>query len=196
MTTQGSFAFENISLSSSVVELKADGFYFNEVKNENSAARLPLYALADLSGKTSLNVNILTTLEKSRVEYLMDNGSSFSGAKQQAESEILKIFGIEMPDIASPENLDITLAGDGNAVLLAISLILQGNLPVAGLSELLADVGRDIREDGSLDSLALGNTLVNNATYLDPVTVRQNLEERYAGLDADVTIPDFEKYVQ
>ncbi|NOY37156.1 MAG: hypothetical protein GXO83_06235, partial [Chlorobi bacterium] len=29
-----------------------------------------------------------------------------------------------------------------------------------------------------------------------PVTVRQNLEERYAGLDADVTIPDFEKYVQ
>ena len=192
----GSFDFDKISLSSSIVALKADGFYFDEIRNENAAARLSLYALADISGKTSLNVNILTTLEKSRVEYLIDNGSSFSEAKQQAEAEILKIFEIGKSDIGQPEDLDITHAGDGNAVLLAISLILQGNLSVAALSELLAGIGQDVREDGNLDSLALGNTLVNNATYLNAGTIRQNLEKKYAALGTDVTIPNFEKYIQ
>ena len=43
------------------------GFYFNEISNSLSEAQLTLFALSNLSGKTSLNVNILTHLEKNRI---------------------------------------------------------------------------------------------------------------------------------
>ena len=46
------------------------------------------------------------------------------------------------------EYLDISQPGDKNAILLAISVILQGYLSVAELSELLANITTDIREDG------------------------------------------------
>ena len=61
---QGTFEITNVELASHYVELKADGFYFNEVTNKNSTSQLTLFALSDLSDKTSLNVNILSTLEK------------------------------------------------------------------------------------------------------------------------------------
>jgi len=47
----GSFEIKNIDLSSTLVELKANGYYFNEVSGETSAPGLTLYALADLSNR-------------------------------------------------------------------------------------------------------------------------------------------------
>jgi hypothetical protein len=55
---KGTFELTNIELSSNFVELKADGFYFNEVTNCNSVAPLTLYVLSDLTDKTILNVNV------------------------------------------------------------------------------------------------------------------------------------------
>ena len=60
----GRFAVANVQLESPFVELRANGFYFNEVSNEISDAQLTLYALSNLTGKSSLNVNIITHLEK------------------------------------------------------------------------------------------------------------------------------------
>lgn len=195
LDNRGTFEIRNVDLASQYVELKADGFYFNEVNNSNSTSRLTLFALSDLSNKNSLNVNILSNLEKSRVEYLVSNGVSFSDAKNQAQSEILSIFGISEHDISESEQLDITKTGDENAILLAVSAIVQGHLSVSDLSEFLANISTDIREDGQLNSQSLGTKLINNAKLIKLDSIRENLESRYQELGMNITIPDFEKYV-
>lgn len=177
------------------IELKANGFYFNEIANENSPAQLTLFALADVAETSDINVNVLSNLEKNRVQYLVSNGTNFREAKQQAQAEILSIFEMDNDNIADSERLDISKSGDGNAALLAASVILQGHLPVSGLSELLADISTDIREDGVLNSAQLGTALINNARTIDLEEIRQNLENKYENMGLTPTVPDFEKYV-
>lgn len=191
----GTFEVKNINLISQYVLLKADGFYFNEVTNESSTAQLTLYALSDLTNKTDLNVNVLSTLEKGRTEYLISNGKSFTEAKKQAQAEILNIFEINKKDMTKSEELDISKPGDDNAILLAVSSVFQGYLSVAELSELIANIGIDIREDGILNDQALGEKLIFNANKLYPDQIRKNLEDRYKFFNMVVTIPDFEKYI-
>jgi hypothetical protein len=193
---KGTFEIKNVDFASVFVDLKADGYYFNEIENKSSNAQLTLYALSDITDSTNLNVNILTTLERSRIYYLISNGSTFSDAKRQAQAEFLKIFEIQKPDINMSEYLDISLQGDDNAILLAISAIVQGYLAVAEMSELVANMSTDMREDGILNSNTLGETLINNASILKTSEIRSNLENRYESLGINASIPDFEKYVK
>jgi hypothetical protein len=93
------------------------------------------------------------------------------------------------------ESLDISKSGDENAILLAISVILQGYSSVSDLSELLANVNTDIRTDGVLNSQTLGSTLINNARGIKPDQIRKNLESRYETLGMVVKVPDFEKHI-
>jgi hypothetical protein len=195
LDNKGTFEIKNVELSSQYVELKADGFYFNEIKNENSSAQLTLYAFSDLTNKSSLNVNVLSNLEKNRVDYLISNGSSFADAKNQAQNEILSIFEISKSNMLESEQLDITKSGDDNAILLAVSVILQGYLTVSDLSELLANISTDIREDGILNSQSIGSKLINNAQMINLDNVRQNLESKYEEFGLVIIVPDFEKYV-
>ena len=181
------------------VELSAVGYYFNEVSGSLSTAPLTLQALSDLNDNSSVNVNLMTHLEKKRVEYLIDAGSSFTAAKTQAQAEIMKIFNIENVSLGSSETLDISKSGAGNAVLLAISALLQSDKTEAELTELLSTINTDIRTDGTLDSNTTKATLATAMEYLktrhiDNVTVRDNIEDRYSNLGVSATIPAFESY--
>ena len=193
---KGSFKLSDIEFSSQFVELKADGFYFDEVDNESSSAQLTLYALSDLTDRSILNVNILSSLEKARVEYLISNGNPFDEAKSQSQKEILKIFEVESTDLPVSEVMDISSEGEGNAILLAISVILQGYLSVAELSEFLANISTDIKEDGVLNSDILGEKLINNARLIKAEEIIKNLEERYASMGLTITVPSFEFYLE
>jgi hypothetical protein len=190
------FELQNVSFLSPYVLLIANGYYFNEITNQNSTAQVTLNALSDITDKSTVNVNILSNLEKNRIEYLVSKGSSFSEAKIQAEGEVLAIFSVSKPDISDFEALDISKGGDNNAILLAISLIIQGFRTEAEMSDLMANISTDIRQDGKLDSETLGSMLVNDARLLDLAKIRTSLESRYANLGMQVTIPDFEKYVK
>jgi hypothetical protein len=141
-----------VQLESPYAELRATGFYFNEVSGNASDAQLTLYALSDLTNKNTVNINIISHLEKNRINLLMsgDNPKTFAEAKLQALAEVLTIFDFDASGVSSSELLDITQAGDGNAKLLAISAILQGNQSVAQMSELLANISTDISSDGVL----------------------------------------------
>lgn len=191
----GSFQFGNIRLQTRYVKFKADGFYFNEITNRNSAAPVSLYALSDISDKSTVNVNLISTLEVQRTEYLIEQGYTFKEAKKQAQEEVLKIFFVEKPNMSDSELLDITKSGDENAILLAATAILQGFRTEAELSQLLADISSDIRTDGVLSNPELGSLLVNDAVILNLPSIRNNLEKRYAASGIQVAIPDFEKYV-
>ena len=181
------------------VELSAVGYYFNEVSGSLSTAPLTLQALSDLNDNSSVNVNLMTHLEKKRVEYLIDAGSTFTAAKTQAQAEIMKIFNIENVSLGSSETLDISKSGDGNAVLLAISAILQSDKTEAELTELLSTINTDIRTDGTLDSTTTKATLVTAMEYLKTrhianTSIRTNIESRYSNLGVSATIPAFESY--
>ncbi len=192
----GSFSIKG-TLTNKIVELAADGFYFNEVSGSLSSAKLSLQAFSDLTDSSSVNVNLMTHLEKKRVEYLMDNSKmTFAAAKTQAQTEILKIFNIDNVTLGNSETLDISKSGDGNAVLLAISAILQSDKTEAELTELLSTINTDIRTDGTLDSTNTKATLVTAMDYLKSrrSTIRTNIESRYSNLGISATIPAFESY--
>jgi hypothetical protein len=193
---KGSFEFGNIELVSNFVSLRADGFYFNETFGEQSTSQITLYALSDVSDKTTFNANVLSHLEKPRVEYLISEGIVFSEAKSQAQSEILEIFNINTSLTESSEVLDISQDGDNNAILLATSLILQGYRTEGELTELLANMSTDLREDGVLSSNSTGSQLINHAIYLDTTSIRNNLDDRYSDLGVNAEIPNFEKYIR
>jgi len=192
---QGSFELSNVQLTSTFVEIKASGFYFNEVTGKISISQLTLYALADITNNNTLNVNIISTLEKGRVENLVAAGLSFANAKKKALAEILSIFSLSKSDIQSSEMLDLNKSGDDNAILLAISSILQGYRSEAELSELLANMSSDFSTDGKLDSETIGTALISHAKYLNPAKIRENLEKRYQEVGATAQIPAFEKYI-
>jgi hypothetical protein len=190
----GRFAVANVQLESPYVELRATGFYFNEVANEISDAQLTLFALSNLTGKTSLNVNILTHLEKNRMVTLMsgENPKTFAQAKLQAQEEVLAIFDYSRANVPESELLDISQDGAANAKLLAMSAIIQGDLTVGQMSQLLANISTDIASDGTLDDTNLRNTLIENSKNLDMAEVRSNIVAHYTSLGISATIPDFE----
>ena len=63
----GLFEFNNIELASNFVELLSMGFYFNEVTGKISDAPISLTSLSNVKDRNSINVNVLTHLEKSRI---------------------------------------------------------------------------------------------------------------------------------
>lgn len=191
----GYFQVPDIQLESKYISLKADGFYYNEVAGKLSVSQITLYALSDITDKASINVNILTHLEKPRVEYLIKNGKLFSDAKKQAEQEVLKLFNINKDNIDLSENLNITKAGDDNAILLAISIMLQGNRSEGELTELLSNISNGIKEKGYLDSSTLTNELTSRIKYLSLTTIRNNIAAMYTNLEIKSDIPNFESYV-
>jgi len=193
---KGGFTVNDLALISQLVSIKADGFYYNEISGEQSAAQITLNALSDVSDKNSINVNILSSLEKPRTEYLIKHGSGFSEAKSLAQSEVLAVFNIQKEGMETSEMLDISKDGDDNAILLAISLILQGYRTEGELTELLSNMSTDLMEDGVLSNADLGSKLINHAIILDTISIRNNLESRYQDIGVEAIIPGFEQYLK
>jgi len=192
---QGSFELNNIELSSDFLSIRTDGFYFNEVSGKQSTSQITLYALANIAGKSNININLLTHLEKARVEYLIKERKTFTEAKAQAQKEILAIFNIDNSNIKVSESMNIIEQGNDNAILLAVSSILQGFRTESEMTELLSNISTDIKTDGILNNPALGSTLINHAIALDTVAIKNNLIKRYNEIGVSASIPYFGKYI-
>lgn len=193
--SSGLFEIMNIGLKSGFVELYADGYYYDEIKRTISLSPISLSALSDITESSIVNINILTHLEKLRVEYLVKQKKTLSEAKRITQAEILAIFGFSLSEMDDSEDLDMSINNESNAILIAVSLIMQGNLNVGDLTEMLANISNNIREDGILNDEIIMANLRNAAKELDLKTIRSSLESRYAELGIDATIPVFEKYI-
>jgi hypothetical protein len=191
----GSFDLSGVPAGLNYGLIKADGFYFNEVCGNNSSSQLTLYCISDLSNVTSIHVNVLTELEKQRVEYLLGTGLSFNNAKTQAQTDVLNIFGFPSTGIQSSENLDVSNGGNGNAILLAASSILQGFRTESELSLLLSTIANDIKTDGILNDSVTKSSLIDHALFLDTVSIRNNITNYYTSLGLSPTIDHFETYI-
>ena len=191
----GAFSINEVNLASDYVRINADGYYFNEVKGKNSGAQLSLSLISEIGGESNVNINIISALERPRVEYLVGKGNSFIDAKKQALVEILKIFEIEESGLSNSEFFDITKEGKGNAILLAISSIIQGFRTDAETSELISNISTDIKEDGTLNSDVTGSKLLSHAKFIQSKSIKNNLKNRYNELGKTINIPEFDLYI-
>jgi hypothetical protein len=129
-------------------------------------------------------------------------GLDFAAAREQARSDVLKLFGIDGAGLASFDQMDIAQPGDSNAVLLAASAVLTQAAyhrdPAkldAELSSLLAALITDIAPDGILDSAVNAQDLRIAATTVDQAGMRANLQAWYAKLGLTLTAAKFEGYL-
>ncbi len=151
----GTFDIKTVKLNSAFAYIVADGFYRNEVTGENSSAAIKLRALTNLKGRSSANINLVTHLEYDRVQYLVTRkDSSVTKAKMAAEKELFAAFGINNSGFEGlAEDLNVLKEGKGNAALLAISVLLQGDRNESELTALLAALSVDLGDNGQWDNV-------------------------------------------
>ena len=194
-SNKGDFGVDDVNLSATCALFSVSGYYMNEFTGEQSSDKLTLHAITDLKDRKHVNINVLTELEYERVMKLVSKEKmSFDDAKMQAEKEILTALGL-VDRFESFEGLNIYEKGDGNATLLATSVVLQSDLDAKKLTDRLDGFASSITENGEWND---EKTKKEMADWADDAksngkydTVRDNLE-KWSGSDE---IPDFEKVV-
>ncbi len=177
---KGDFAFDDVTLSSTCALFEVSGIYRNEITGNTTSESVTLFALSDLKDRGHVNVNMLTDLECKRVLYLVtEKSKKFADAKKQAEKEVLAAFGIA-GDFDNSEDLTIYESGDGNAALLAVSVLMQAGTDVPGLEK---------RMDGFKDSFA------ETGKWSDDKT-KAAIEEWQVAATADGTLDSIRKNVE
>lgn len=190
---KGDFKVTGVNLSSQYALLEANGYYRNEVTGQKSKSPIMLYAITDLSDRENVNVNLLTHLEYERVLNLVSDTLNVREAKKAAEAEIMKSFYVDL-DVKSFEDLNIFNNGEGDAALLAVSALLQGDRSEADLSELLANYALDIEMDGMWDD-------ERTKTFIADWSEGKFFEDGYSFIRNNVAswkigdVPKFEKYM-
>ena len=192
---RGEFSVDVVKLESQYALLKADGYYRNEITGEKSNSTVTLYAMTNLSDRNEVNVNLLTHLEYERSRYLVKYEKKGVGkAKLQAESEVLKSFGIE-DEFENSENLNIFGEDDGSAALLAVSVLMQGDLKEADFTERLTEYADDIEEDGVWDDKKTATKIADWAAEKSLNGGLTTIRDNIAGWELSADVPAFEKYV-
>lgn len=187
----GSFDLGQIELASQFVRIVTDGYYFNEVTGSLSTGQLHLIALADLSDRSTVNVNILTHLKSGRIQTLMKGGKNFAEADRQAQTELLTQFGLQAYESMAAESMSISAGTDGSGVLIAISSLVLNERSDAEVTQYLSVLSQDLADDGEFtddnkrtiahDRYHLQNNLEN---------IAGNITARYHDLGQDVSVPD------
>jgi uncharacterized protein (TIGR02145 family) len=193
---KGDFSVDEVELSSTCAVFEVTGKYRNEISGAVTDAEITLHALSNLKNRKNVNINVLTELEYKRVMNLVvEESVSFGDAKKQAAKEVLAAFGIE-GNVAEAEDLNIFEAGDGNASLLALSVMVQGDADVATIARRLDKFEDSFAESGEWNDDKTRTAIAEWAESavangkLD--TIRKNIESW--GFTDDV--PPFETYVK
>ena len=193
---KGDFAFDDVTLSSTCAVFEATGKYRSEITGKESAGEITLHALTDLKDRKNVNINLLTELEYERVMYLVtEKGKTFADAKEQAEKEVLAAFGIA-GDFDNSEDLTIYESGDGNAALLAVSVLMHAETDVAGLGKRVEKFADSFAETGKWKDSDTKKAILEWAVEatangkLD--SIRKNVE---AWNDGD-KVAAFEKFIE
>jgi hypothetical protein len=192
----GSFQIPNISLISDFVLIKAEGRFFNEILNGINSNEITLYSFADISEGAQINVNLMTHILMDRMQYLVQSGKSFHIARQQSLNELLHNFSLADYTVEMPEKLDITGKTISDAILLALTTVISGELSNFELTDFLTNLRMDLKEDGSIDISKNQQLLKLNAFFANPDRVRNNLQNRYRDMGIDIEIPDFSNYIE
>ena len=192
---KGDFAIKDIDLKSQYAILEASGYYRDEITGKKSSGTVTLRALTDLSNRKTVNINLLTHLEYERAMYLVnEKKKSIADAKAQADEEIFAAFGIE-GDFGKSEDLNIFKSGDGNAALLAISVLMHADADVAGLTERMGEFSIAIAEGGDWEDADTKAVIADWACDADLKGTLANVRKNIEGWKYADSVPAFEKFV-
>ena len=192
---KGDFAIKDINLQSQYAILEASGYYRDEITGKKSTGTVTLRALTDLTKRKTVNINLLTHLEYERVMYLVtEKKMSIAKAKAQADEEILAAFGIDV-DFGKSEDLNIFESGDGNAALLAISVLMHADADVAGLTERMGEFSIAIAEGGDWEDADTKAVIADWACDADLKGSFANVRDNVEGWKYADSVSAFEKYV-
>src|SRR5690606_27384587 len=111
-------------------------------------------------------------------------------AKKQTKIEILKKITIDKC-ICNTKCRCKSQQGQDDAILLAISSLMQGQRTTSELSELIANMSLDLKTDGKLDDSDLQTTLINHAQYIRPNKIKENLISKYSSSNNSIQLPQF-----
>lgn len=193
------------NLAEDLIEVVIQGPFYDELTGRLSETSTVLRALAAVEPSTEIKVNLLTTVAKNRIRYLVGDGQDFDAAVVQAEQEVLNAFGIDGDGLEAFTSMDLTGSSASDAALIALSAILlqyaddhsssEGE-KVAQLSIAVSNIAKDLEEDGQLDDVGLRTKLPRAAVRLDVAAVAANLEQIYSGLGRAIVVPDIKQFVE
>ena len=193
---KGDFAVDSMSFASTCALFEVSGKYFDELTGEKSKNAVTIHAITDLKDRKNVNVNMLTQLEYERVKHLVAKKSkSFADAKTQAQKEVLAAFDIK-GEFDESEKLNVFESGNGNAALLAVSVMMQSGTDADGLAKRLDKFDDSFAESGEWND---AETRTSIAEWVEAAvasgeldSIRKNVVDwGYAG-----EVPAFEKYVE
>jgi len=187
---KGTFELRNVELVSPYAHLIASGFYRNEVTGNKSAAPIALQAIVNVTDRENVNVNVLTHLEYYRVLDLVDSGMTVKAAKKKAQKEIFAIFGIDSDSFKDSEDMSIFGTSESDAALLAISVLLLGNLSEADFTQRLMNLAQAVR-NGTTWSEEEKARIADWAYGANLGSIKSNI----LAWGLSDAIPAFEKYV-
>ena len=196
-SNKGDFSIKLIDFESQYSLLKVEGYYFNSFTNKKIKDKLTLHALTDLSERDKVNINLLTHLAYNRTQYLVsEKNAPIKKAKKQAENEVLKAFGIEENNFDDAEDMDVFGKGKQSAALLAISVLMQGNLLNTSLNDRLTSFSSDIEKDGKWDKEQAKKEIADWANCMSLNSGFDKVKSYIKKWNQTVDLSAFEKYVE
>ena len=174
------------------LELRAEGYYFNEVSGSVSDAPIYLEAIVP-SSKTDANLNLFTTLTKGRIKTIIASGKKYDDAQKQAQEELAKALGLSING-TDFEDLDITKNSDNNALLLYVACMIQNNRTISEITTSIQSAAAEFEKAGTLSSANL-ERLLQPSSQLDVPMIISNLQAFYSeNNNITAQIPPFWKY--
>lgn len=174
------------------LELRAEGYYFNEVSGSVTDAPIYLEAIVP-SSETDANLNLFTTLTKGRIKTIIASGKKYDDAKKQAQEELAKALGLSING-TDFEDLDITKNSDNNALLLYVACMIQNNRAISGITTAIQSAAAEFEKAGTLSSANV-ERLLQPSSQLDVPMIISNLQAFYSeNNNITAQIPPFWKY--
>lgn len=193
----GAFSIKIKDFKSQYALLKVNGRYIDNITGAKSADSITLYAFTDLNIYDKININFLTHLSHKRILYLVTKkNKSVDKASTQAETEVLKTFNIDEDNFNAAGNIDIFGKNKQSAALLAISVLIQGNLLNAKLNDRLTDFISDIEKYGTWDNEQTKTEIADWASNVSLNTGFDKVKGYIKKWNQTVDLSAFEKYVE
>ena len=186
-------SYSVVGVNAPYVDVKASGYYLNEIWGYGSSESVNLQALAPTGYK--INANVFTTLAYNRIKHLVRDGLSFDKARKQAQEEVVKALGFGTSTTLNFTEMDVTKSGDDNAMLLAASVMIVYNRSGRKPNQLLRIFADDLEDDGELDEF--NTMLFHLSEQLIPINeVYKSYLKFYNSHEMeDFDIPPFYKFL-
>lgn len=194
----GVYNVENLNMVSPCAAVEVWGYYLDEHTGEKSKKEVNLHAFANLENRSTVNVNVFTQLESDRIRYLVDEKKMpVAEARALAKKEILALFDIK-DDIGDFVDLNVLKSGEGNAALLAASVLLTAQTNPeknAHLTYTVDSLSDSYVKTGEWDN-EMKTKIANWAKSAKENGTLETIRKNVAGWKNVEAVPEFEKYVE